>query len=520
LQIWIFLGRVLWLSGIAALLIYSVVSLLKLRRRLKDAVQESGNIYTSASLTSPFVMGLFRPKIYLPAHLTEEEKSYIVLHEQTHIKRLDHVVKIVSFFVLCLHWFNPLVWVAFFLCGRDMELSCDEAVIKKLGSDVKKDYSSSLLSLATGRRIVGGTPLAFGEGDTKSRIKNVLNYKKPAFWMIVVSVIAIVAVGIGLAANPKNNPILIPKSDEIASIRIEQINEGESLGVVEIVDKNQIETILKALQNTNKTMQESVNDTPNRNDYFQININGSDSKKFYLYSNREQYFIEEPYAGIYKTSRETSVSIAKIYTAAPSDYKPAIMINDQIYWLSTDANPDAPSGNTWLLGQIKKVSPQSAPPSENFEAIGLDFSYVGKDIYISPDGKTLYLDSIAGEKTLQFVFDETKTDITEPVSTAYIIMKLGKNGEVLAEGTAENQELAQKIVMDGLVKSAAWEGVDVGTLEECYLIRQSFAEANEIHDYYAYRLADGTSVLQSGTDGRYSAISSDLYLQLVDSFNS
>ncbi|MEG1072549.1 MAG: M56 family metallopeptidase, partial [Oscillospiraceae bacterium] len=183
MQIVVAVAAAIWLVGIAVLLIYSVVSLLNLRRRLRDAVHESGNIYTSPSLTSPFVMGLFSPKIYLPASLTARERDYILLHEQTHIKRLDHAVKLFCFFVLCVHWFNPLVWVAFFLCGRDMELSCDEAVIKKLGSDVKKDYSTSLLTLATGRRIVGGTPLAFGEGDTKSRIKNVLNYKKPAFWV-------------------------------------------------------------------------------------------------------------------------------------------------------------------------------------------------------------------------------------------------------------------------------------------------------------------------------------------------
>ncbi|MEG1896454.1 MAG: DUF5301 domain-containing protein, partial [Oscillospiraceae bacterium] len=141
-----------------------------------------------------------------------------------------------------------------------------------------------------------------------------LNYKKPAFWVMVVSVIAIVAVGVGLAANPKNNPIFIPKSDDVVNIRIEQINEGASLGAVEVVDKSEIETILKALQNTNKTRKESVNDSPNRNDYFQINVNGSAARKIYLYNDKEQYFIEEPYTGIYKTSRETSLSIATIYT--------------------------------------------------------------------------------------------------------------------------------------------------------------------------------------------------------------
>lgn len=204
MQGWIFIGTCIWLVGIATLLIYSVISFVRLKNRLKDSIHEKDNIYTSNSLDSPFVMGIFHPKIYLPATLSNDERQYIILHEQTHIRHLDHIVKLLSFFVLCLHWFNPFVWVAFFISGRDMEMSCDESVINKLGNVVKKDYSSSLLMLATGRRIVNATPLAFGEGDTKSRIKNVLNYKKPAFWVIIIAVVAVVILGIGLLANPKN----------------------------------------------------------------------------------------------------------------------------------------------------------------------------------------------------------------------------------------------------------------------------------------------------------------------------
>lgn len=202
LQIWVFLGRTAWLLGIAILLLYSIVSLLRLHKQLRNAVHERDNIYFAEGLETAFVMSLFRPRIYLPTTLSADEKRYILLHEQTHIKRFDHVVKILSFFVLCLHWFNPLVWLAFFLSNKDMEMSCDEAVIKKMGNDVKKEYSSSLLALATGKRIVGGIPLAFGEGDTKGRIKNVLNYKKPAFWVITVTLIAVVIMGVSLIANP------------------------------------------------------------------------------------------------------------------------------------------------------------------------------------------------------------------------------------------------------------------------------------------------------------------------------
>lgn len=212
MQGWIFIGCCLWITGIAVLLAYSVVSLCKLRGMCKGATWEKENIYSTSNVASPFVMGLFRPKIYLPAGLTDAEKEYIIVHEQTHIKRFDHVIKVISFFVLCLHWFNPLVWAAFFYCGRDMELSCDERVIKSLGNGIKKDYSSSLLALATGKRVVGGTPLAFGEGDTKSRIKNVLSYKRPAFWVVVLSSIAVVVVAIGLLANPASGGMPTPQT--------------------------------------------------------------------------------------------------------------------------------------------------------------------------------------------------------------------------------------------------------------------------------------------------------------------
>jgi beta-lactamase regulating signal transducer with metallopeptidase domain len=238
LQIWVFIGSLIWLFGIAVLLIYSIVSLLKLQKRLKNAVHGKDNIYLVEQLDTPFVMGIIRPKIYLPTLLTEEEKRYIILHEQMHIKRFDYLLKIVSFFVLSLHWFNPFVWIAFFISGKDMEMSCDEAVIKRLGSDVKKEYSSSLLTLSTGRRIIGGSPLAFGEGNTKGRIKNVLSYKKPTFWVALVAVVAVICVVLGLMTNPKNekvgflgvNAIILEIDKNNQTMTVEGIDENSVIG--------------------------------------------------------------------------------------------------------------------------------------------------------------------------------------------------------------------------------------------------------------------------------------------------
>lgn len=202
IEVWSAVGTFLWALGIILLLAYSAISLIKLVCRLKSAKRIEDGVYSSDRIETPFVIGIFRPRIYLPENLSEEEKRYILLHEKTHIKRFDHLIKIIGFLVLCLHWFNPLAWLSFFLCGKDMEMSCDEAVIKAMGGEIKKDYSSSLLSLATGKRIVSGTPLAFGEGDTKGRIKNVLSYKKPTVWVIAAAVVLVIALSIGLIANP------------------------------------------------------------------------------------------------------------------------------------------------------------------------------------------------------------------------------------------------------------------------------------------------------------------------------
>lgn len=206
LQIWICIFSYIWVLGVAALLIYSLIALFRLRKQLLNATLYQNNIFISSRIDTAFVMGIFYPKVYLPSDLNVAERSYILLHEQTHIKRLDHIFKLISFLVLCVHWFNPFVWIAFFLSGRDMEMSCDEAVIRRLGDEVKKDYSASLLTLATGRRIVSGTPLAFGEGDTKGRIKNVLNYRKPRVWAVLIALLAVVIVVFGLTTSPKDIP--------------------------------------------------------------------------------------------------------------------------------------------------------------------------------------------------------------------------------------------------------------------------------------------------------------------------
>lgn len=207
LQILILIGSLIWISGIAVLALYSVLSYIKVKKKVFDALLFANNIFESENISSPFVLGFVHPKIYLPYGLSVEEKRYIVAHEQVHINRLDYLIKPAAFLVLCLHWFNPLVWISFFMMTKDMEMSCDEHVLKELGTDIKCGYSNSLLELAVRKIKVCANPLAFGESSIKSRVKNVLNYKRPAFIAMLLALAAVIILGILLIANPKGGTL-------------------------------------------------------------------------------------------------------------------------------------------------------------------------------------------------------------------------------------------------------------------------------------------------------------------------
>ena len=178
----------IWLAGASLMAGYSIAQYLALRRRLLEAVPMKENVYLADRISTPFVMGLICPKVYLPSGTPGEAETYILAHEEHHIRRGDHLWKLLGYIALCLHWFNPLVWLAFCLAGKDMEMSCDEAVINRLGEHIRADYSQALLRLATHKRIVSGMPLAFGEGDTKGRVLNMAKWKKPKVWVSILCV--------------------------------------------------------------------------------------------------------------------------------------------------------------------------------------------------------------------------------------------------------------------------------------------------------------------------------------------
>ena len=201
-SVWILFGKYVWAAGMVFMLLYSAISYRKIKKNTDVAVPLRDNIGIADDIKTPFVIGIIQTRIYLPGNLGEREQEYIILHEQHHIRRFDHMFKALAFLALTIHWFNPLVWLAFGLACKDMEMSCDEAVVRKLGSDVRADYSASLLTLATGRRIIAGSPLAFGEVDPKGRIKNLAKWKKPAVWVIIIAALLCVVIAVTLLTNP------------------------------------------------------------------------------------------------------------------------------------------------------------------------------------------------------------------------------------------------------------------------------------------------------------------------------
>ena len=210
LQIWIPIFSIIWLVGVAALLLYTAVSYWRLRHKVDTAVRYKDNIFQSENVSSPFVLGIIKPRIYLPFNMNGQDLKHVVAHEQAHIHRKDHWWKPLGFLLLTIHWFNPLMWLAYVLLCRDIELACDEKVIKELGDEQRADYTQALVACSVNRRMIAACPLAFGEVGVKERVKSVMNYKKPAFWIVILASISCAAVAVCFLTNPvtKNTIVL------------------------------------------------------------------------------------------------------------------------------------------------------------------------------------------------------------------------------------------------------------------------------------------------------------------------
>ncbi len=240
---------IVWIIGILLLVAYTVISYWRLNREIDTAVRYKDNIFQSENVSSPFVLGIINPRIYLPFSMNEQDMEHVVAHEQAHIRRKDHWWKPLGFLLLTVHWFNPLMWLAYVLLCRDIELACDEKVIKGLGNEQRADYTQALVACSVNRRMIAACPLAFGEVGVKERVKSVMNYKKPAFWVIILAVIACVIVAVCFLTNPKQDRytlrIVVPAGsqeefvytdEEVSTVRNSiKICSGDGLGDTEVL---------------------------------------------------------------------------------------------------------------------------------------------------------------------------------------------------------------------------------------------------------------------------------------------
>ena len=247
----------IWIAGILFLSVRSLLAYLGLRERVKVSVPLQKGVYIADDIDTPFVMGIFRPKIYLPGTLDSTEQKYIIAHERHHIRRGDHIFKALGFLALTIHWFNPFVWVAFVLAGRDMEMSCDEAVIRKLGEDVRAEYSASLLNLATGKRMFAGTPLAFDEGDPTERVRNLAKWKKPAFWVVIICIIVCKVLAVCLLTDPQipepklTTTFLDLDTNNVTDIILRNDHNGETTFISDKQSIDEICSIIKSIGGIN-----------------------------------------------------------------------------------------------------------------------------------------------------------------------------------------------------------------------------------------------------------------------------
>lgn len=207
MQVVVFMGSIIWLTGMVVMLLYALISYILLRRKVRASVAMNDRVKECDEVDSPFILGIFRPEIYVPSGIDENTLELVIAHEEAHLKRHDHWWKPFGFVLLAVYWFNPLCWVAYILLCRDIEAACDEKVIKDKDREYMAAYSQALLDCSVNRRIIAACPLAFGETGVKERVRGVLNYKKPAFWMIIVAVIACIVVAVCFMTNPKKEEV-------------------------------------------------------------------------------------------------------------------------------------------------------------------------------------------------------------------------------------------------------------------------------------------------------------------------
>uniref|UniRef100_UPI0040280ADB M56 family metallopeptidase n=1 Tax=Agathobacter sp. TaxID=2021311 RepID=UPI0040280ADB len=325
----------LWLVVVALFVAYGIYSYVKCRMLVRTAViarditsathkeKASASVWECDRIPSPFVLGIIRPRIYIPFRMPKQEQAYILAHEQCHIRRLDPLWKLIAFLLLAVYWWNPLVWCAFFYLVRDMEMSCDEAVIEQFGNEIKQGYSNSLLSFAMERHPYSFAPIAFGEGDAGRRIKNVLNFKKPQTWAAILVIVLLVVVGVSCLTNGKDKI----SSDVTSDLKNSQIQQPAVETTEALTDSDNSSTAQESLQSVDqwaqafaardvRTIQDMATDDA-ANDLKEENL--LDDNGNFGWSSPWPWFDEESGIPAYQITQSDDTSATILYYAQVSD---------------------------------------------------------------------------------------------------------------------------------------------------------------------------------------------------------
>lgn len=390
------IGTHIWLLGMICLASYSFYSIYRLKEKLVGSRQIDFNVFQVENLRTPFVLGILKPRIYLPAGLDKKERGIILLHEKTHLDRRDHIIKILAFAILTLHWFNPLVWLSFILMSKDMEVSCDEKVLNRLNLEDKKFYASSLLSLSMEKQIINGGPLAFGEGNMKERIKGAVKYKKAPLWILLLSFMVTITMGVGLVSNPKRGHFAIKSALE--SVFFQEKMEVENLSDIgefkygakyETNNKKILEYVQSNLKKKGKKIKE-IEDI-NLQKYSIKNISkNKKAEEFFLYYNDlyDQVFLETE-NGVYESNPEFARYIEELfdYRIKNTEFDPKVQEFFAKYNWTVDYQVNEKEYK-FILEDLEKLygfEPAHyyfAHGNEFSKDIGLDLNaYQGKDLH-------------------------------------------------------------------------------------------------------------------------------------------
>jgi beta-lactamase regulating signal transducer with metallopeptidase domain len=584
----------LWLCGILVSGTIFLIANVRLSRKLKQSRKQVGTpdcslpVYTAEGLPSPCLYGLWKPSIYLTAEslASEQRLALVITHELTHYRHGDHIWSFVRAFCVCVHWFNPLVWLAAILSRRDSEIACDEGTLRRLGDESRSAYGKTLIEMMTMPSkptdlFRCATTMTGGKGEITERIKRIA--QKPKMLLVtLVAVLLIAVVAVMSAFGGVASVTLMEAAGGFTLEILDSVEYGTLISDNKIMDiptakAEEITGFIKELRVSKKEVtkvRKNDRDSTNqihlvysgfasgepRNIYFNFNRDFSqvwvnnEVKPSLSYAvkkpNEVKAFFDRQFGS---TTTPIEIGSAEELWKARTQYigdnsavgkligllpAPEDVRYDHFELHTSEQPYDIEivySASSDVLKQYDTEEARKSNPFRKNALILLALVDNAKGVRaVLTDGEREvgfinareWADYTVGEDVRNYAESPEKLQeliafpITEATSAQYSFAKLGKNGEVISGYSLQNQQLAEAIIMDSLIKSSVWYGVDITTLEESYLIRQTFQGSGETHDYYAYLLDDGTAVLQRGAKGMYSVLSQELYSELAESFEN